>query len=42
MVNRYTTLHCWLQRREGASTIVTVSHRPELQALHHRVHDMPL
>jgi ABC-type uncharacterized transport system fused permease/ATPase subunit len=38
----YTTLHCWLSRREGASTIVTVSHRPELQALHHRVHDMPL
>jgi ABC-type uncharacterized transport system fused permease/ATPase subunit len=38
----YLTLQEWLSRRQGYSTIVTVSHRPELQALHNRVHDLAL
>ncbi len=36
----YLTLHEWLLRRQGLSTIVTVSHRPELQDLHDRVYEM--
>jgi putative ATP-binding cassette transporter len=38
----YSTLQVWLSKRQGASTIVTVSHRPELQALHDRILLMPL
>ncbi len=36
----YLTLEEWLSRRQGRSTIVTVSHRPELRTLHDRVHEM--
>jgi ABC-type uncharacterized transport system fused permease/ATPase subunit len=36
----YVTLQQWLSRRQGKSTIVTISHRPELQSLHDRVHDI--
>jgi putative ATP-binding cassette transporter len=36
----YLTLREWLSRRQGESTVVTVSHRPELQALHDRIHEI--
>jgi ABC-type uncharacterized transport system fused permease/ATPase subunit len=38
----YGALQEWLSRRQGPSTVVTVSHRPELQVLHDRLVLLPL